>query len=229
MKYDIILLDADDTLLDFKKGEREALTITLESLGLPTDVEVKNAYSLINDGYWKALERGEVTKEELKTRRFADLCVRFGFDRDAVTMARTYERNLSRMTCLLDGAAELCRDLSEKYRVYIVTNGIKDVQTGRLNGSKLNGYFIKAFVSEEMGAEKPSLIFFENAVKEIPGFDKKRSIIIGDSLSSDMKGGINFGIDTCWFNPSGKPLPDGMDITYTVSSFDDIREIFLKD
>jgi 2-haloacid dehalogenase len=132
------------------------------------------------------------------------------------------------MTFILEGADELCRELSEKYEVYIVTNGIKDVQMGRLGGSRLSGSYIKAFVSEEMGCEKPRVEYFEAVAKCIPGFEKSKAVIIGDSLSSDMKGGINFGIDTCWFNPSGKPVPDGMRLTYVVSSFDGIREIFLK-
>ena len=228
MKYDILLLDADDTLLDFKKAERVALNNTLESFGLPNSDDVISTYSIINDGYWKALERGDVTKEELKTRRFADLCSHFGFENDPVYMARTYERNLSAMTFLLEGADSLCRDLSEKYRVYIVTNGIKEVQMGRLDGSLLSGSFIKAFVSEEMGYEKPRVEYFEAVAKSIPDFDKSKAVIIGDSLSSDMRGGINFGIDTCWFNPGRKTIPDGMKLTYVVSSFEEIREIFLK-
>lgn len=228
MKYTTILFDADDTLLDFKRAEHDALTKTLLSFSLPADKTVTDRYSAINDGYWKALERGEVTKDELKVRRFGDLCKCFGFDKDAVSMARTYEKNLSEMTYLLDGAEELCRDLSEKYRIYIVTNGIKEVQMGRLGGSPLKKYFIKAFVSEEMGCEKPKREYFEAVAREIPDFDKDKTVIIGDSLSSDMKGGINFGIDTCWFDPSGKPKPEGMELTYVVTSFDDIREIFLK-
>ena len=227
-KYKILLFDADATLLDFKRSEYVAVKECLDFFGLPSSDDVIEKYSEINDGYWKALERGEVTKEELKVARFGDLCKCFGFDKDAVSMARTYEKNLSEMTYLLDGAEELCRDLSEKYRIYIVTNGIKEVQMGRLGGSPLKKYFIKAFVSEEMGCEKPKREYFEAVAREIPDFDKDKAVIIGDSLSSDMKGGINFGIDTCWFDPSGKPKPEGMELTYVVTSFDDIREIFLK-
>ena len=228
MKYDTILFDADDTLLDFKRSEHDALTATLDSLSLPSDKTVTERYSEINDGYWKALERCEVTKEELKVGRFADLCDCFGFNNDPVAMARMYEKKLSEMTYLLDGAEELCREMHERYRVYIVTNGIKEVQMGRLFGSAISKYFIRAFVSEEMGCEKPKREYFEAVAESIPDFDKSRTVIIGDSLSSDIKGGINFGIDTCWFNPRGKAAPEGMDITYTVSSFDEIREIFLK-
>ena len=228
MKYDTILFDADDTLLDFKRAEREALKMTLEHFSLRADDEIISEYSKINDGYWKALERGDVTKEELRVRRFIDLCKYFCFDTEPAFMAREYEKNLSVASHIIDGADALCRDLAKKYRIYIVTNGIKEVQKGRLYGSAIKDHFIKAFISEEIGYEKPRLEFFEAVAKIIPDFDKSKTVIIGDSLSSDMKGGIGFGIDTCWYNPKNKEIPDGMDINYTVKSFDDIRNIFLK-
>ncbi len=228
MKYDTILLDADDTLLDFKKAERESLKNTLERFSLRADEEVISTYSKINDGYWKALEREEVTKAELRVRRFADLCKSFGFDTDPVCMATEYENNLSESAYIIDGADELCRDLKEKYRIYIVTNGIKEVQDGRIYTSAIKDHFIKAFVSEEIGYEKPKLEFFEAVAKSIPNFDKNKTVIIGDSLSSDIKGGINFGIDTCWYNPNNKEIPEEMNITHIARDFEDIRNIFLR-
>ena len=228
MKYDTILLDADDTLLDFKRAEKEALKMTLERFALSTEQEVFSTYSKINDGYWKALERGDVTKKELRVRRFADLCECFGFDASPSDMADEYEKNLSLGAYIIDGAYELCKDLAARYKVYIVTNGQKKVQKGRLFGSVLKDLFIKAFISEDVGYEKPRIEYFEAVASEIPAFDKSKTVIIGDSLTSDIKGGINFGIDTCWYNPKSKERPEGMNITYTVSSFDDIRKIFLK-
>ncbi len=228
MKYDTLLFDADDTLLDFKRAEKESLASTFEHFSLCADEEIISGYSKINEGYWKALEREEVTKDELRVRRFADLCKRFEFDIEPALMAREYERNLSLSSYIIDGADELCRDLAEKYRIYIVTNGIKDVQQGRIHESAIKDYFITDFVSEDVGYEKPRIEYFEFVAKSIPGFDKSKTIIIGDSLSSDIKGGINFGIDTCWYNPKNQEIPDGMDITYTVRSFDDIRKILLK-
>ena len=112
--------------------------------------------------------------------------------------------------------------------MYIVTNGQKKVQNGRLFGSVLKDLFIKAFISEDVGYEKPRIEYFEAVAREIPDFDKSKTVIIGDSLTSDIKGGVNFGIDTCWYNPCGKECPEDMKITYMVSSFDDIRKIFLK-
>lgn len=227
MKYNTILLDADDTLLDFKKSEAVALRATLEYFSLRVDEEVISTYSEINDGYWKALERGEVSKSNLRWLRFADLCKSFGFDVEPMLMADEYEKNLSMTPYMLDGAEELCRDLSKKYKLYIVTNGQKKVQRGRLFCTPLTEYFIKAFISEDVGYEKPSVEYFEKVAGEIPDFDKSKTVIIGDSLTSDIKGGIGFGIDTCWYNPRGKACPEGMNITYTVKSFDEIRKIFL--
>ena len=227
MKYNTILLDADDTVLDFKKSEAVALRATLERFSLRVDEEVISTYSEINDGYWKALERGEVIKSDLRWLRFADLCKTFGFEVAPTLMADEYESNLSKTPYMLDGAAELCRDLAEKYRIYIVTNGQKKVQKGRLFCTPLTAYFIKAFISEDVGYEKPSREYFEKVASEIPEFDKSKTVIIGDSLTSDIKGGIGFGIDTCWYNPHGKALPDGINVTYNVRSFEDIRKIFL--
>jgi len=228
MKYTTILIDADDTLLDFKRAERDALKKTLESFSIHPSEDVISTYSEINDGYWKLLEKGGVTKEALRVRRFKDLCTHFGFDKNAEQMAGLYEKTLGTMTYLLDGAFELCRDLSGAYRLYIVTNGIKEVQMGRLYNSDIKDLFITAFVSEEMGSEKPRVEYFDAVAERIPDFNKSQTVIIGDSLSSDIKGGINYGIDTCWYNPKNKEIPNGMEITYVVDSFDGIRELLLK-
>lgn len=225
MKYDTIFFDADDTVLDFKRSEKEALKLTLESFSLKSDDSVISVYSEINNNYWKLLEIGGITKEELKTARFADLCAQMKFDVSPEIMARAYESNLSKMSYLLDGAEELCRELKKKYRMYIVTNGIKDVQLGRINGTPIRDCFEKIFVSEEIGFDKPRIEYFERISERIPGFDKKKTVIIGDSLSSDIKGGIAFGVDTCWYNPKNKEKPDDMDITYIVLSLNEILEV----
>lgn len=225
MKYDVILFDADDTLLDFKKAEREALAHTLVKNGLPSHEGIISAYSEINDSLWKKLERGETTKEELKTKRFEELIEKFGFDADPIRMSADYISSLATMAYMLDGAEELCRDLKDKYRMYIVTNGMEDVQRGRLNSFAVKDCFLDFFISGKIGYEKPRREFFEIATSGIENFDKKKALIIGDSLSSDMRGGIDFGIDTCWYNPFGKEKPEGMDITYIASSFDDIKEL----
>lgn len=225
MKYDVVFFDADDTLLDFKRAEREALEYTLDKNALPSDGTIISAYSSINDSLWKKLELGEITKEKLKTQRFEELCEKFGFSADPARMSADYINSLSTMAYMLDGAEELCRTLKDKYRMYIVTNGMEDVQRGRLERFSAKDCFLDFFISGKIGYEKPRREFFEIATESIKNFDPRKAIIIGDSLSSDMRGGIDFGIDTCWYNPKGKDKPDGMDITYIASSFDDIKEL----
>ena len=222
LKYKWLLFDADDTLLDFKLGEKRAITATFESVGLPTDDEVIETYSRINDNLWKMLERGEVTKDRLKVLRFEQFCEHYGFDFDGAMLADAYLVNLNKQTVLLEGAEDVCRALYGKYKMYIITNGIEAVQKSRIGGSAIREYFEKCFISDAIGVAKPKKGFFDAVSADIPDFDKSQALIIGDSLTSDIKGGVEYGIDTCWLNPSGKEAPVGMDITYTIG---DIREL----
>jgi 2-haloacid dehalogenase len=126
---------------------------------------------------------------------------------------------------MIDGALEMCERLSKKYKMYIVTNGQKYIQHNRLFPSPLFKYFDDCFISEDVGYEKPHIKYFEHVANAIPDFDPEKAIVIGDSLTSDMQGGINAGIDTCWYNPSGKSVPDGYDLTYVVSNFSEMENI----
>ena len=221
-KYEWLLFDADDTLLDFKLGEHRAITATLANAGLPTDNEVIATYSRINDNLWKMLERGEVTKDRLKVLRFTQFCEHYGFDCDGVALAESYVENLKKQTVLLDGAEDVCRTLYGKYKMYIITNGIEAVQTARFGGCAIKDYFEKCFISDAIGVAKPKKGFFDAVAADIECFETSRALVIGDSLTSDIKGGVEYGIDTCWLNPTGKEVPDGMDITYVIG---DIREL----
>ena len=221
-KYEWLLFDADDTLLDFKLGEHRAITATLADAGLPTDDEVIATYSRINDNLWKMLERGEVTKDRLKVLRFTQFCEHYGFECDGVALAESYVENLKKQTVLLDGAEDVCRALYGKYKMYIITNGIEAVQTARFGGCAIKEYFEKCYISDAIGVAKPKKGFFDAVAADIEGFEPSRALVIGDSLTSDIKGGVEYGIDTCWLNPTGKEVPDGMDITYVIG---DIREL----
>lgn len=222
LKYKWLLFDADDTLLDFKLGEKRAITATFESVGLPTDDEVIETYSRINDDLWKMLERGEVTKDRLKVLRFEQFCEHYGFDLDGAALADAYVENLKKQTVLLDGAEDVCRALYGKYKMYIITNGIEAVQTARFGGCAIKEYFEKCYISDAIGVAKPKKGFFDAVAADIPDFDKSQALIIGDSLTSDIKGGVEYGIDTCWLNSHGKDVPEGMNITYVIK---DIREV----
>ena len=228
MPYKIALFDADNTLLDFNRAEREAVSICLTARGLPADEEIVSRYSRINDSHWKRLEQGLITRDRLKVERFAELFSTLGYGGDSKRMAADYEEALSRQTYLVDGALELVRALHGQCRLFIITNGTAVVQKGRFGSSPLAPYFERCFISEEMGCNKPEEAFFDRVAAEISDFDPRRVLVIGDSLSSDIRGGINAGLDTCWFNPTGKSAPSGMEITYTVRRLDEVLPIILS-
>ena len=228
MKYKTLLFDADGTLFDFSKCEDVAIRETLESFDIEATDKVVADYSAINDSLWKMLERGEIEKRVLFYRRFELLCEKYGFECDAVEMSKKYAATLAEQMYLLDGAEELCQKLSSAADMYIVTNGIDFVQKKRYAMSGFEKYFKGIFISGEIGHEKPAAEFFEYVEKAILNFDKQSALIIGDSLTADIKGGINFGIDTCWYNPKNKPAPCDMEITNISLSFDDVYKFIIS-
>ena len=228
MPYRIALFDADNTLLAFTRAEHDALCACLASRGLPHDEDTVAAYSAINDGHWKRLELGLTTRDRLKTERFGDFFASIGYSGDPVQMARDYESTLGQQTCLLEGALELIQALHGKCELYIVTNGITAVQKSRFGRCALAPYFDRSFISEEMGCAKPEKRFFDLVAAAIPGFDPKEALVIGDSLSSDIRGGINAGLDTCWFNPKGKEGRDDIRPDYEVRSLSEFVALLKK-
>lgn len=227
MRYKTLLFDADGTVLDFHRSEREALSETLISVGIVPDEEKMNAYSVINDGLWKMLERKEIEKSVLLYRRFELFCEKFGYDRDARKMARDYMNALSTKGYVLDGAEELIKSLYGKARMYIVTNGVEFIQRGRYARCGIDKYFDGVFISDVIGVEKPDRRYFEYVASNIPEFDPEDTIVIGDSLSSDIRGGNNFGLDTCWYNPQGKSANGIAQPTYIAADFDEVARIIM--
>ena len=226
-KYTTVLFDADATLFDFKKSEHSAVIDCLKLAGLPATEEVIGKYSEINDGYWKKLERGEVTRSQLFVARWRDLIDFYGFDFDAQIIADLYPKKLAEKCFLIEGAEDICKALYGKVKLYIVTNGFAKVQHGRFDKSSIRKYFDDMFISEELGAEKPSSDYFDAVFEKIPNSNREQTIIIGDSLTSDIQGGINAGIDTCWFNPFGKSAPTNLNITYTITELPEIKDIII--
>ena len=228
MAYRIALFDADNTLLDFTRAEHEAICQCLADRDLPHDEQTIDLYSRINDSHWKRLEQGLTTRDRLKVDRFADFFDAIGYDGDPTLMAADYVTALSAQSQLIDGAWELIQSLHGHCRLYIITNGISSVQKSRFGRCPLAPYFDGCFISEDMGCAKPEVIFFDRVAAAIPDFDPAAALVIGDSLSSDIQGGINAGLDTCWFNPPGKPTPAGMTITHIVRTLGEIRPILLS-
>ncbi len=219
---EFLFLDLDDTILDFHKSERIALSKTLSAFGISPDEEVLSTYSAINLAHWEALERGEMTRDQVLTGRFTALFQQFGQSVDAFACARDYEKNLAIGHYFLPGAEDAVALLCQKYRLFLASNGTASVQQGRLTSANLYRFFEKVFVSQEIGHNKPSRAFFESCFSQIPGFDAARAMIVGDSLTSDILGGINAGITTCWVNP--KRLPGSADIRpdYEIRALEDL-------
>ena len=222
LKIQAVVFDADGTLFDFKKGEAEAVKEAFLSVGIELDDTLVADYSAINDSLWKMLERGEIEKKVLLYKRFELFSDKHGFGVDAKQMASTYMNMLSQKNYLFEGAEELCKALCDKANMYIVTNGVEFIQKNRYKNSGLERYFKGLFISGAIGSEKPSREYFDYVAANVPNFSRESALIIGDSLSSDIKGGVNYGIDTCWYNPKGLSAPEDMPITRISPNYDDV-------
>ncbi len=220
-----VFLDLDDTILDFHKAEAIAIKTTLTSFGLPNGEEVISRYSEINRLCWERLERGEYTRDEVLINRFKFLFEELGCDTDAEEAKVEYEQRLSNSAYFIDGAIDLLERLYKKYDLYITSNGTKRVQEKRLLKSGITKYFKDIFISEDIGANKPDKLFFDRVFSKIPSFDRDSAIIVGDSLSSDIKGGINAGILTCHFNPKEKINESDIKAHYEINNLSGLDKI----
>ena len=198
---DSVFLDLDDTIFDFHKAEAIALEDTLREMGITPNQILTARYSEINLAQWKRLELGIATREEILTDRFKIFFEEIGADVDARKARQTYEDKLGCGHYFIDGAEELLDNLKGKYRLFLASNGTAAVQVRRIASSGIEKYFDAIFISQTVGYDKPSKEYFDKCFASIPNFSKKNAIIIGDSISSDIKGGINAGIKTCLFNP----------------------------
>ena len=205
---EFLFLDLDDTILDFHKAERLAVAKTLRSFGLEPTEAVLNRYHEINIAHWQMLERGELTRDQVLVNRFGVLFETLGKTVDATLCARIYEKNLSIGHYFLPGAEEAVKRLHEKYRLFLASNGTATVQHSRMTSAGLYPYFEKVFISQKLGYNKPSKAYFQACYAQIPDFDPKKALMVGDSLSSDILGGINGGMATCWVNPEHKKAGD---------------------
>ena len=207
MDIKVVLWDIDGTLLDFKKAESCALRESFKKLELgECGDESVSIYSEINTKHWESLERGEISKAQVLEGRFKEFLTYMGMDISlALTLNRTYEGFLSRFIFYNDGALNVLKSLHGKVRQYAVTNGAKQVQREKLERSMFNRYLDGAFISDEIGFEKPMKGFFDAVFDSIGDYRKDEIMIIGDSLTSDIKGGRDAGIITCRYNPQGKP------------------------
>jgi YjjG family noncanonical pyrimidine nucleotidase len=204
----LVLFDADNTLLDFNASQSWALSQALAQAGLKDNQDVHQIYSHINHRLWAALEQGTLSSADLRHQRFAELLAHFNWPGDASRLSTSYLEFLSQAAHVIPGAIELLSFLQGKVRLALVTNGIQDIQRSRLALSGLDSFFEEIVISEETGTAKPDVEFFDQVFSRL-GYTEvthprgHQALIVGDSLSSDIQGGINAGINTCWYNPLG--------------------------
>ena len=218
---DTILFDLDDTLLDFTANEHAAITDTLSHFGIPNTRENINRYIEINRACWKRLECKEWTRAEVLVGRFRMLFDEFGITHDPAEAQRYYNDRLSHEGAWIDGARELLMRLRPKYRLFGVTNGNKSVQDGRISITRIDEYLDEIFISEEIGADKPSTEYF-NAVFGKIGGGRESCVIVGDSLTSDIQGGINAGIHTVYYNPHGYENKTGIKPEHEIGALEEL-------
>lgn len=225
---EFLFLDLDDTILDFGKAEKAALTKTLGQFGVEPTERVCTRYSQINRSHWERLERREITRQQVLTGRFQVLFEELGRQADPCKLAESYEANLSMGHDFLPGAEQALEQLVKTHKLYIASNGTARVQYARIESARLARFFEGIFISEELGADKPSRAFFEACFSKIPGFDPQKAMIVGDSLTSDILGGQNAGIRTCWVNPSHKPRKEGIRVDYEIETLGQLEGLLEK-
>jgi YjjG family noncanonical pyrimidine nucleotidase len=225
MKYKWLLFDADGTLFDYDKAEIRALQHTFESFNFEFRPEFAKIYRLINAQIWQEFERGEVTQTDLRTKRFEHLAEAIKVEFDSLKFSQRYLGYLGEGHYLIAGAQEILEILSGKIGLMLITNGLKDVQRSRLARSTIQQYFSDVIISEEVGAAKPDKQIFEVAFQKMGHPPKKEVLLIGDSLTSDIRGGNQYGIDTCWFNPEGKICDLDVSIQYEITHLNELLPI----
>ena len=224
-KYSFLLFDADNTLLDFDENERVSLAYTFRTFGIPFDEQTIALYHEINLSYWKMLAENRISKEELLIKRFETLYEKLGINADPVATESCYRGQLGQGCQVVPGALEVCRKLRPDYKLYVITNGVATTQHSRLEGSGVAALMDGIFISDEIGYDKPDVRFFEYVQKSIAGFEKSKALVIGDSLFSDIRGGVDFGLDTCYLNAYHKPNTSEIQPTYEIQDIIELLKL----
>ena len=229
-RYDVILFDADRTLFDFDQSQRLALGEVYRANGIAETEENLRTYVHLNDQLWARFDKGEISLEELEYVRFRSFTEALGLTNlDANQLNGQYIEALGRNSILLPGAEALCKALAPYCQQYIVTNGIKEAQEGRLERSPIRQYIRKMYISGVMGVRKPERAYFELVYKDLHMTWERwhKTVIVGDGLSSDIQGGVNGHLDTIWYNPKHKPNDTGIRPTWEADSFDTVKAVIL--
>ena len=223
--YPWLWFDADGTLFDYDRAESAALRSTFESLDLRFEDDYLDTYQRINRGLWQALEQREITSDVLRVRRFEQLLEAVQLSGSPDKMSVAYIEQLALCAELMDGAYEVLQALERTCKFAIVTNGLQAVQRSRLEHSVIKDFISELIISEEVGAAKPQAAFFDEAFARTGHPDKSEVLIIGDSLTSDIRGGVDYGIDTCWYNPKAEARPADLPITYEIRHLRELLDL----
>ena len=225
MNYRVLLFDLDGTLFDYNKAEVEALRATCLQHGIQYKQAVLDAYTTINDRIWKEYEQGSITQDELKVKRFALLAEAIGVSLDAQKFSSMYLENMANQNQLIDGAEEIISLLLNRFQLVLITNGLARTQRLRIEKSALAPFFKHIIISEEVGYSKPDSKIFDITFQQINNPSREEVLLIGDSLTSDVTGGNNYGIDTCWFNRFGKQNDIEVIPTYEIRHLSELLNI----
>jgi 2-haloacid dehalogenase len=224
-QFQTLLFDADNTLFDFQACEKEALRLAFQKYGYVLNQEVTKTYESINLKLWGQYEQGIIDRKTVIYTRFGTLFKEIGIDDDGIAFEDDYQELLGMQHFFIPDALEVVEKLYRNYDLYIVTNGVTETQLRRLRESGIDRYMKKIFVSEETGYQKPMKEYFDYCFQRIDHFDPSRTIIIGDSLSSDIRGGNNAGIATCWFNPNNLVNNTEIKVDYEISKLKQLYQI----
>ncbi|HFU4502300.1 TPA: YjjG family noncanonical pyrimidine nucleotidase [Streptococcus suis] len=228
MTYKHLLFDLDHTLLDFNRGEEVALTQFLESMQVEDIAAFKEVYRPLNQGMWKDLEKGLITKKELINTRFSKTFAHFGRDVDGREMALRYQEFIGKQGQIFEGADQLLKELVNRgYQLYAATNGVTYIQENRLLNSPIQSYFTQVFISEQMGTQKPATDFYEKIAEQIGCLDMTSFLMIGDSLTADIQGANNVGMDSVWYNPMHLEKIGQAQPTYIISNYQELLDILV--
>lgn len=220
-----VFLDVDNTLLDFEKCSIAAMRQGFEELGLTYTDKVYETFLPINVGLWQAMERGEITQQDIFDTRWGKIFAVLGIEADGIDFEARFRRGLHEGAELVEGAPEILACLSERYPLYVVSNGPQHQQEYRLEKAGLRKWLTRVFTSEWAGANKPERAFFERCFAELPGLDPADCMIVGDSLTADIAGGAAFGMQTCWFNFKSVPVPEDLQADHWVGSLAELKNV----
>ena len=228
-KYNCIMMDIDNTLLDFDAAEHKALLETLQQFSLPCDEAAVSRYHEINSSLWGELNKGKIRRDKLVIERFDRFVKEIGAAAKATELNRAYTEHLAAHADVIPGAEEALQELAEVATMIAVSNGTESVERGRLKLSGFEKYFDDIFISEAVGVSKPNPKIFQMAMRKLGIEHSDKVLVVGDSLSADIQGGVNAGLDTCWVNMNGLENESGLTPTYEVKALSELYPIVMEE